>query len=464
MNASVLYYLQYGHHIEIEWRQGIDEGKAISEQLEEQFTAMSSLDPNDPLREQMAAEYLDEMGRLPLIEGYPYSEPSDLDGIRALRRERGSHAWTQVASLEGIDMEDRVYGAWLGRSAGCLLGHPIEGWRRDRIAGLLRETDNSPIRYYISSDIDPSIAAKYGVINEGGSYGNRCVSWINNVEHMVEDDDLNYTIVGLAIVEKYGCDFTPDDVAEAWLNLLPALRTCTAERIAYRNILNLVGPPASASYRNAYREWIGAQIRADFYGYIYPGNPEKAAESAWRDASISHVKNGIYGAMWVAAMLAAAAVTDKMEDIIMAGLEQIPATSRLAAELEEVLQWHSDGLSYEEAIERIHGKYDESHPYHWCHTISNAMVVTVALLYGEGELESTIGKAVAAGFDTDCNGATAGSVIGMRNGASRLPEKWIEPLRDQIRSGVDGFGIVPISKLAERTVAVIRANEAYRSL
>lgn len=464
MKASVRYYLQYGHHIDIERRQAMDEGKAISKQLEEQYARMSELDLDDPLREQLAAEYLDEMGRLPLIEGYPYTEPSDLDGIRALRPERGRRAGRQNAALEGIDIADRVYGAWLGRSAGCLLGHPIEGWRRERIAGLLRETDNLPVQYYISSDIDLSIAAKYGVVNEGGSYGNRCVSWINNVEHMVEDDDLNYTILAFAIVEKHGYEFSPEDIAEAWLNLLPALRTCTAERIAYRNMLNLIGPPASATYRNAYREWIGAQIRADFYGYIHPGNPEKAAETAWRDASVSHVKNGIYGSMWVAAMLAAAVVTDKMEDIVMAGLGQIPATSRLAAEVTEVLRWHGEGVPFEAAAQRIHSKYDEAHPYHWCHTVPNAMVVAAALLYGEGELESTIGKAVTAGFDTDCNGATAGSVIGMRNGASRLPEKWIAPLRDKIRSGVDGFGIVPISKLADRTVAIIRANEAYRTL
>jgi ADP-ribosylglycohydrolase len=273
---------------------------------------------------------------------------------------------------------------------------------------------------------------------------------------MPEDDDTNYTVLYLKILETYGRDFTSENVAHSWLMDVPIYHVCTAERVAYMNLVNKILPPLSGSYYNAYREWIGAQIRADMFGYVNPGDTETAAEFAWRDARVSHVKNGIYGEMFCAAMIARAAVSDDMIDIIKQGLGEIPEKSRLTEGIEKVLNWHKQGLSWEQALENIHLIYDESNNHHWCHTISNAMICIIALLWGEKDLEKTIGIAVCAGFDTDCNAATTGSIIGIINGASNLPEKWIVPLHNKVKSGIDGFGLTEISKLAERTVKLAK--------
>jgi hypothetical protein len=255
-------------------------------------------------------------------------------------------------------------------------------------------------------------------------------------------------------------------VAHLWLRNLPLLHTCTAERVAYRNLTALIPPPnpdgtvdgrfSSATFRNPYREWIGAQIRADFFGYVNPGDTQAAAEFAWRDACISHIRNGIYGEMWVAAMLAAAyVVRDNVETVIRAGMAEIPAASRLHHDLSEVLGWRSAGVGYEEAVDRIHGRWDQHRGHHWCHTNSNAQIVAVALLWGGMDYASTVCKAVMPGFDTDCNGATAGSVLGLMLGARNLPSDWTGPMRDTLETGVAGYYSVRLSAMAEKTVELI---------
>jgi ADP-ribosylglycohydrolase len=274
---------------------------------------------------------------------------------------------------------------------------------------------------------------------------------------MPEDDDTNYTTLGLAIMKKYGRRFTPENVAEAWLTEMPILHTFTAERVAYRNLCLLIQPPASASYRNVHREWIGAQIRGDFWGYSCPGDPELAAEYAWRDASVSHVKNGIYGEMWAAAMIAHAFTTDDIEEIITAGLAQVPAKSRLAYDVAEMMKWHKEGVKYDDAVARIHKLWDENRLHDWCHTLSNARIVALALLWGGGDFGDSICKAVQPGFDTDCNGATVGSILGAAHGAGKVPKKWTEIFNDSLETGISGYHRVSVKEMAEETLRLAEA-------
>lgn len=453
-------WFKYGDDLHFELLQAADEGKDI-QGFEEKVKLVQAMKREDPEREIQAAAIIDNITALGVKSDYNYVEPSDIESIKEARSELGKKLKLDSLNLASERLYDKVYGAWLGRCVGCLLGQPIEGWHRERIVGLLKETGNYPFNYYISSDISEEIRKKYEVINEGWVYGGSLRNWINNVSYMPEDDDTNYTVIGLKILEQYGPAFSPEDVAESWLANLPILHVCTAERVAYKNLVNGIYPPQSASFRNVYREWIGAQIRADFFGYITPGNPELGAEMAWRDASISHVKNGIYGEMFIAAMLSAAAVNNNVDEIIEYGLSQIPEKSRLAEAVRKVLDWKKQGLGWEAAIDKVHEKYNEKVGHDWCHTISNAMIVCIGLVYGQKDFEKSIGIAVLAAFDTDCNGATVGSIVGMILGADALPKKWVKPLNDQLKSGVDGFGLVKISDMAKRTVEVTKKVLEY---
>jgi len=92
------------------------------------------------------------------------------------------------------------------------------------------------------------------------------------------------------------------------------------------------------------------------------------------------------------------------------------------------------------------------------HTINNALVVTLGLLYGGGDFSKSIGIAVMGGWDADCNGATAGSVLGAIYGAGALPTHWTAPLNDRLRSALVGFDRSQFSDLAARSLRVQQGN------
>jgi len=431
----------YGSMLQIEYEQCIDEGLEI-EEYKDLFDAVHKL-PKNEIKKRFADVCFDIVRSAKVKKDYPYLEPSDLESIKALRK-----PYT-YAKKNGAPLEDRVHGAWQGRVCGCMLGKTVEGVRRDKLVLFLRETGNYPMhRYILESDMTEEIKAKY-VTNPW---------YADTIDGMPVDDDTNYTVLYQQIINEYGRTFSPWDVSRAWIRFQQKGAYCTAERKAFCNFIEGYCPPESATYQNAFREWIGAQIRADYFGYINPGDPETAAEMAWRDASISHVKNGIYGEMFAAAMIAAAAETDDTADIIRAGLAQVPCTSRLYADVTSVLDGFENGVTEEECFNNIHEKYDEHTEHGWCHTIPNAMIVAAALLYGKGDFGRSICMSVENGFDTDCNGATVGSILGMAKGVVGIDNCWTEPIGDKLNTSIFGVGTVKISDRAKMTMEHINGK------
>ena len=377
-------------------------------------------------------ELYDALEALSPEPSFPFEEPSDLEGIRALRPDGPRR---MDLNLSDDALRDRILGAWLGRAAGCQLGKPVEGWLRERIDKYLESTGALPLDNYIP-------------YTEGAIHPRLKTSTLGNFDCMARDDDMDYPILGLLALEEHGAGLTSRDMANTWLDRMPFHFLYTAERVAYRNFVNLRWPPESAAWRNPYREWIGAQIRADIFGYVAPGWPEKAAELAFRDASISHVKNGIYGEMFMAAMLAASFVTSDVEEIIRIGLSEIPANCRLAEAVHDTAGWCRESSDWESVWDRIAEKYGH---YHRVHTINNAALVIMGLFFGADDYENGIVVTVRGGWDTDCTGATVGSILGSKFGADALPDKWIGVLNDQLMSCVRDCNDNRISELAERT-------------
>ena len=87
-----------------------------------------------------------------------------------------------------------------------------------------------------------------------------------------------------------------------------------------------------------------------------------AASLAYQDASLSHTKNGIYGEIFVASVISAALVSDNLNEVLKAGLSQIPANSRINKLVKEVMSWSEESSSLvREVWEMVENHYGEYH-------------------------------------------------------------------------------------------------------
>ena len=341
-------------------------------------------------------------------------------------------------------LKDKISGGWFGRAAGCLLGKPIEKYRREEIREILESNNTYPIKYYITAkNIPPALLQKYPWNRHSGEESLR-----ENIVCMTEDDDMNYTMLNMHVLETYGKSFSTENIAETWLDMMPVLSTFTAERVAYNNLLQFKEINQVSTFHNPYREWIGAMIRADIFGWVSSGDPLQAAEMAFKDASLSHTNEGVFGEMFIAAAIAISFYTDNVTEILQEAVKYIPENSKIKKAVEFGIETARRYESWEEILDVMLDNYKDMF---WVHSINNMTLIAAALVYGKGDYEKSVCATVMSGLDTDSSGATVGAILGTTSGFSNLPQKWIDPLNNRIRSSLKGFDNSKLSDLAERT-------------
>ena len=390
------------------------------------------------------AEIEAELAAAPRDPGWRYTEPSAGELATLLPTP------TPSAPLDRADLADRQYGAWLGRCVANTMGKPVEGLSAAEVETYLRAAGAWPQQGFVP--LLDTLPDGVSHLHESAAH-----AALGTFTAIPRDDDLDWTMVGLHLLETYGDAVTTEDIAREWLNLLPFTQTFTAERAAYRNLVRGLRPPQTATWRNPYREWIGALIRADAFGYAHPGDPGRAARLALTDARLSHVANGIYGETWAAGLVAGAFVTREPVVALAAGRSCVPDGSRLAEVLDGVAGLADEGASYEEARAWLDANTGQ---YNWVHTINNAGIIAVALLWGEEDFVTTVGRSVAAGLDTDSNAATVGSVFGALYGATAIPAELRAAGGERLASAVQGFDGIEISALAERSLRLAERSAA----
>ena len=409
-------------------------------------------------------KFTESLHDLPIKNDWPYVEPNGIEEIRS-----ESDPTRHLGSIKTIDFEEssnRVKAAFLGSICGCILGKPLEAsLTGNEIKSALKAAEEWPMNDYVASKIKEYLPRVHESFNETAR------EYIN---YVAPDDDINYTIMGMLILEKFGLDFNHSDIEELWLHHLPIGTTFGPERTMLvksglesfnrwdlKSFLEKggVGPrgqitekESSKSFRilndilNPGDELCGATIRADAYGYACPGNPEMAANLAWKDSSFTHNRTGIYGTMFVAAAIACAQIfTDRMK-IFETALKYIPQRSRFHERVSACILDIKDSSNWEEGYKRINNKYGE---YGHCRIYQEIGMLINTLKFAES-VGNGICIQVSQGADTDSFGATAGSILGAYFGPGHLEDKWLKPFNDDIHSGMAWFFERSITKLANR--------------
>jgi ADP-ribosylglycohydrolase len=361
----------------------------------------------------------------------------------------------RVGDLAASEAERRAGAAFMARLCGCILGKPVEGCADPaamREAGLA--TGEWPLCGYISGAFLDALGARHP-------------SWTGTVRERITavapDDDINYTLLALTVLEEKGLTFTRDDLRAAWLrNLAPGwtwgperafLTKASAATLAATDEEVPVGDARMEEWAAAQPtgvECCGALIRADAYGYACMGNPGLAAELAWRDAGMTHRRTGIYGAMFAAAAIAAAPVMAAASgdplDVFDTALMFVPRGSRFHRVVSDCLSLVRAAPDWQSAYAEIHGRYAR---HGFCQVLQECGTLINTLRFARDTGEG-ICIQVMQGNDTDSFGATAGSLLGAWFGPEGLEPCWTAPFGNRILSTLAEFHEQDLSRVLDR--------------
>ncbi|WOO39405.1 ADP-ribosylglycohydrolase family protein [Rubellicoccus peritrichatus] len=267
-------------------------------------------------------------------------------------------------------MREKILGCWLGKSVGGTLGMPFEG-----AAGPLKLTE---------ADL--------------------------NMPEFLPNDDLDLQIVWAHHLKQRaaGAPISPDLFSEAWSKHI--VFPWDEYGITHRNDKYGIKGALRGSFDNYFGEGMGAAIRSEIWACIAPGNPEKAMALAWNDAAVDHSGEGIWAEVFLASLESRAFVETDIDTLIAASCADLPSDSKLRHAIELTQEWWKRSEDWV----KVRGEILEAYPYtNFTHVIPNLAFTVLGLLAGKGDFTESVLIATNCGWDTDCTGATVGSILGI---------------------------------------------------
>jgi len=335
------------------------------------------------------------------------------------QKNKGKTEETNPAYQDSSDYRQRVRGCWIGKTMGGGIGAPYEG---DPLPHRLTPAD-------LHIDQGPN-------------------------------DDLELQLLWLRLAEQHGLALRSKHFTPVWLEQLGRGFGCDEYGMAVFNLRRGLMPPATGYVDNWFINGMGAAIRAEIWGCLFPGNPAAAGFYAEQDATLDHHGEGVWGEIFLASVVSEAFFCVSASEALERGLRHIPSASRVsqAVRFTRELVGRSDDVCYiRNEIMHAFG----SHNFTDC--LMNLCFITAALLLGEGDFVRTVLTAVNFGMDTDCTAATCGSLFGLIHGPDSfgltMPNEHIATSDCLDRSELPAN----INELTDRTVALAQRLAAERS-
>jgi hypothetical protein len=388
--------------------------------------------------------FAERLPGLPLRDDWPYVEPVAWDQVNDAcdpGRPTG-----RIGAVDPDDAAARIRAGWEGSVVGCQLGKRLETQPSyAELKAAFSAVGQWPIDDYVTEEALAALGRRHPTGPLRGEVG---------PAHA--DDDQNYTVLGLINLERHGPGFTHAQLRDLWEHQLPIRTTWGPERRGLAaGAVAAACPPEDQRHPLhdlfVYGDlWCGAQIRADAYGYACPGNPQRAAELAFREATLNHRKTGAYATAWTAAALAAAFVIDDPLDLFRLANQFVPQRSRFGEAMREALSMVEAAADWEAGYDAIHERFGQ---YGHCLVFQES-----ATLINTARFAASVGHGVCLqvmqGNDTDSYAATAGAILGVMLGPGHLENRWLAPFGDRIDLGLAGERETNLRALGDRLAAL----------
>jgi ADP-ribosylglycohydrolase len=319
--------------------------------------------------------------------------------------------------LPKSQLRDKIAGFWQGQLVGNFMGLPFENsYTDDAIPFLVTE-------YYSWSNMPKD--ARFAKGDMRGAV--REVA--NTFQGSWSDDDTDIELVTLHAVEKYGLDLSYGEITEMWKKHIN--RNIWVANFEARSLMEqgMVAPATGKVENNRHWDQIDPQLVNEIWSAIYAGQPEKAVQRAEWGARITSDSFGTHPTRFYAYMISRAFVDDDVTAMVKDSLKVIPEPSPFREGMVDLIAWKAEGIDWREARERLHKNY---YAYDRegitikpsvTHSLCNGLAGVMAILWGEGEIKTSLGIAVSAGYDCDNQAATVGALLGVLHGAAKLPRE-----------------------------------------